>query len=264
MKDHQKAEDTAAVRVQWLAPLLAPGLDAARKRVLMAEVCAQTGLSERTVRRYLARYQESGFSGLKPKGKGTSSRSAIPESLLEQAIVLRREVPGRSVAGIIQILEWEGKAQPGEIKRSTLQERLTALGYSSRHMRMVTQTGVAARRFAHPHRNQLWMSDIKYGPHLPIGPRGSQQQVYLVAMIDDATRLILHAEFYLTLDQVIVEDCFRQAVHKYGAPDAAFFDNGRQYRTKWMMRTCSKLGIRLLYAKPYAAESKGYGKPAVM
>ena len=67
MKDHQKAEDTAAVRVQWVAPLLAPRLDAARKRVLMAEVCAQTGLSERTVRRYLARYQESGFSGLKPR-----------------------------------------------------------------------------------------------------------------------------------------------------------------------------------------------------
>ena len=257
MKDHQKAEDTAAVRVQWVAPLLAPGLDAARKRVLMAEVCAQTGLSERTVRRYLARYQASGFSGLKPKGKGTRTGSAIPEPLLEQATLLRREVPGRSIASIIQILEWEGHAQPGQIKRSTLQERLADLGYSSRQMRMVTQTGVAARRFAHPHRNQLWMGDIKFGPHLPIGPGGSQKQVYLVAMIDDATRLILHAEFYPTLDQVIVEDCFRQAVHKYGAPEATFFDNGKQYRTKWMTRTCSKLGIRLLYAKPYSAASKG-------
>lgn len=68
---------------------------------------------------------------------------------------------------------------------------------------------------------------------------------------------MLHSEFYPTLDQSIVEDCFRQAVHKYGAPDAVYFDNGKQFRTRWMARTCSKLGTRLLYAKPYAAASKG-------
>ena len=74
---------------------------------------------------------------------------------------------------------------------------------------------------------------------------------------DDATRAVMHGEFYPTLDQVIVEDCFRQAIHKYGAPAAAFFDNGKQYRTKWMTRACSKLGTKLLFARPYAPESKG-------
>jgi hypothetical protein len=28
------------------------------------------------------------------------------------------------------------------------------------------------------------------------------------------------------MDQVIVEDCFRQAILKYGVPEAVFFDNG--------------------------------------
>jgi len=55
----------------------------------------------------------------------------------------------------------------------------------------------------------------------------------------------------------IVEDCFRNAIQKWGAPEAAYFDNGKQYRTKWMARTCSKLGIRLLYAKPYSPEATG-------
>jgi hypothetical protein len=103
----------------------------------------------------------------------------------------------------------------------------------------------------------LWQSDIKFGPYLPIGPNGAKQQVYLVVMLDDATRFVLHGEFYPTLDQSIVEDCFRQAVQRYGTPEAVYFDNGKQYRTKWMSRTCSKMGTRLLYAKPYAAESKG-------
>lgn len=68
---------------------------------------------------------------------------------------------------------------------------------------------------------------------------------------------MLHGEFYATLDQVIVEDCFRQAVQNHGAPEAAFFDNGKQFRNKWMARACSKMGIRLLFAKPYSPEATG-------
>lgn len=96
-----------------------------------------------------------------------------------------------------------------------------------------------------------------YSIYLPIGPGGQKKQVYLVSFLDDATRFILHAEFFPTLDQIIVEDCFRQAIHKYGLPEAVFFDNGRQYKTKWMNRACAKLGIRLLFAKPYSPESTG-------
>jgi transposase InsO family protein len=50
---------------------------------------------------------------------------------------------------------------------------------------------------------------------------------------------------------------FRQAILKYGMPEAVFFDNGKQYRTKWMGRACAKMGIRLLFARPYYPESKG-------
>src|SRR5690606_12923992 len=215
-------------------------------------------LSERTIRRYLAEYRAKGFEGLKPKGKGRQMNNiAIPEHLLEQAILLRREVPTRSIAQIIQILEWEGLAQPGQLKRSTLQEKLAQRGYSSRHMRMYSDHGVAARRFQHKYRNQLWHSDIKYGPYLPIGPNGEKKQVYLVAFIDDATRFILHASFYPSLDHRIVEHGFRAGIQTYGVPEAVYFDNGKQYRTKWMTRTCSKLGIRLLFAKPYSPESTG-------
>jgi transposase InsO family protein len=258
MKDQKKAEAIAAERVQLLSPLLAEGLDPAKARELKVRICEQTGLSERTLRRYLAKYREEGFGGLKPKGKGREpSEETIPPEVLEQAILLRREVPGRSVAQLIQILEWEGRIQPGEIKRSTLQERLAQRGYSTRHMRMYAESGVAARRFQQRHRNRLWHSDLKYGPYLPIGSGGAMKQVFLVTFIDDATRFVLHGEFYPVMDKTIVEDCFRRAVQKFGVPESVYFDNGKQYRTKWMTRACSKLGIRLLFAKPYSPESTG-------
>jgi len=110
-------------------------------------------LSERTLRRYLATYRQEGFGGLKPKGKGKQPTApAIAPDIVDQAILLRREVPSRSVAQIIQIMEWEGRIGPGQIKRSTLQEKLTERGYSTRHMRMYAESGVAARRFQQKHR----------------------------------------------------------------------------------------------------------------
>lgn len=257
MKDQRKAEEIATLRVQLLAPLLEEGLDAAKARQIRGRIREETGLSERSIRRYIAKYREEGFNGLRPKGKVKTGQDPIPPDILDQAILLRREVPGRSVSQIIQILEWEGRVPKGQIKRSTLQEKLADRGYSTRHMRMYAQSGVAARRYQQKYRNKLWHSDIKYGPYLPIGKDGEKKQVYLVLFVDDCTRFVLHGEFYPVLDQVIVEDCFRKAIQKYGVPEGAYFDNGRQYRTRWMSRACSKMGIRLLFAKPYSPESTG-------
>ena len=257
MKDQKKAEEIAAHRMQIMSPLLAEGIDGAQARIIKANICEQTGISERTLRRYLSQYKTDGFNGLKPKGKGRKQSESIPEPILEQAILLRRQVPGRSISQIIQILEWEELALPGEIKRSTLQEQMSKRGYSARHMRIYAETGVAARRYQKKSRNQLWHSDMKYGPYLPIGKDGKKKQVYLIVFVDDATRFILHGEFYSVLDQIIVEDCFRKAILKYGVPEKVYFDNGPQYRTKWMQRACAKMGIRLLYAKPYSPEATG-------
>ena len=104
-------------------------------------------------------------------------------------------------------------------------------------------------------RGDMWHSDIKYGPYLTLG--GVKKQIYLVSFLDDATRYVVHGEFYDSLDQTVVEDCFRKAVLKEGVPRRVYFDNGKQYRTKWMGRACAVLGIRLLYAKPYSPESTG-------
>jgi transposase InsO family protein len=258
MNKQKKSDEIAAERFKLLSPLMASGLDAAKAAQLKSAICAQSGLSERTLRRYLAQYRKDGFDGLKPRPKGRRPLpDTIPAEVLEEAILLRREVPKRSVRQIIQILEWDEKVTSGKIKRSTLQARLTQRGYSSRQMRMYAGGSTAARRFQKQSRNRLWQSDIKYGPYLPIGPGGTKKQVYLVLFVDDATRYVLHGAFYATQEQAIVEDSFRKAIEKYGVPEAVYFDNGKQYRTTWMNRTCAKLGIRLLFAKPYSPESKG-------
>ncbi len=251
MKNQKRAEEIAVERMKMLGPLLEEGYDKAKVAKLKQEICEKYGISDRTLRRYLLEYRKSGFSGLKPKQTGRPGVRSIPDEILKEAIHLRREVPGRSVDTIIKILEWEKRVEPGAIKRSTLQEHLAREGYSSSQMRIYRESAVAARRFQKSSRNSLWQSDIKFGPYI------NGEQVYLVAFIDDCTRFVLHAEFYPVLDASIVEDAFRQALIKFGAPKRVYFDNGKQFRTKVMERACAKLGIRLLFARPYAAESKG-------
>jgi transposase InsO family protein len=169
-----------------------------------------------------------------------------------------REGTSRSIETIIKILEMEEVVAEGELKRTTLQENLAKRGYSTRQMKMYSNSpGVATRRFSKRRRMHLIQSDIKYGPYLPIGPEGKKQQVFLVTVLDDASRYMLHAQFYPTLDQTIVQESLRMAILKFGLMESVFFDNGVQYRTKWMRRACGKLGIRLLYARPHSPEATG-------
>lgn len=258
MKDKEKAEAIAIERLQHILPLTEESLDPARFIEMKRELSEQLGLSERTIRRYLARYRQHGFDGLKPQARGKCVQThALAPDILDQAIQLRREVPSRSVSQLIQILEWEGAVKVGEIKRSTLQENLAKQGYSARQMRLYSGSKPAARRFQRKDRNDLWHADIKYGPYLPIGEKGKRKQVYLLLFLDDATRFVVHGQFYPVLDQWIVEHGLQQAVSTWGIPERVYFDNGKQFRNKWMTRCCSYLGTRLLFTRPYAPESSG-------
>ena len=258
MKDRQKADEIAVNRFKIIAPILTAvdeNTDAAKLSLLKREVCRQNGISRRTLERWLDAHLQRGFEGLKPVDRSKCTPFKIPEELIQEAILLRREVPGRSIKQIIEILEMEGKAPEGLLKRSTLHDHLQARGYSARQMKMYQQDGLAARRFQRRERGDLWQSDIKHGNFLTIN--GEKKQTYLVCFIDDATRYVVHGEFYDNLDQTIVEDCFRKAILKEGLPRRVYFDQGKQYKNKWMQRACAILEIKLLFAKPYSPESTG-------
>jgi len=258
VKDTIKAEEIAVNRHKIIAHIMAAmeeHTDAAKLVLLKKEACEQNGISRRTLGRWIEAYQQHGFVGLKPVGREGKARIAIPEELIQEAILLRREVPGRSIPQIIEILEMEGKAPVGLLKRTTLQDKLQEKGYSARHMKMYQQGGLAARRFQRQNRGDMWHSDIKFAIYLTIG--GVRKQIYLVSILDDATRYVVHGEFYDSMDQTVVEDCLRKAILKEGVPRRLYLDNGPQYKTKWMNRACAILGIKLLFAKPYSPESTG-------
>ena len=259
MINEAKREEKAVNRLTLVLPLLDESLDKAARRQKKKEISEESGVSERTLERYIADYRENGFEGLKPN-PSSGRKNRLPKNFdvaLAEAEKLRKEVPGRSVNTIINILEYEGVIKPGELKRSTLQDHLSAAGLSAKQIRMTQKVGLASRRFQKTHRCQMYQGDIKYGPYLPIGENGKKVPTYLSVIIDDATRYVVAAKFYNNMTSEIIEDSLRNAVMSYGLPDAIYFDNGKQYRNKWIKDICAKLGIRLIFTKPFSPEAKG-------
>lgn len=149
---------------------------------------------ERTLRRWIASYKKDGFDGLTRRERNDKgvSKTITPEALV-LAEQMRRELPRRSAGLLCELLEREGF----KVARSTLERHLRMKGLSGKQLTQEANGTPQTRRFVRVGRNTLWQSDIKYGPCLP-DPKSPKKKfrTYLLVIIDDATRLVVHASFY--------------------------------------------------------------------
>jgi transposase InsO family protein len=250
--------EEALRRFALIAPLLEEGISAAEVARRRCVLLGKEDISERTLRRWIASYKKSGFNGLlrrerNDKGVG---KNITPEALA-LAEQMRRELPRRSAGLLRELLEQEGH----KVARSTLERHLRLKGLSGKQLAAEAKTGGATRRFVRVGRNTLWQSDVKYGPYLP-DPNDSKKKfrTYLLVILDDATRLVVHAEFYADQKLPVLEDGLRKAILRYGSPRSLYVDNGKIFTSTWLQLACAKLNIRHLKTRPYSPEAKGYVK----
>jgi len=254
-------EDEALKRFQIIAPLLEEDLDVAKKCELRERLAQTHHLSIRSLYRYEKAYNDNRFSGLKPMNREMRQSKDLPDNfdeLVTEATRLKREVPTRSIAQLILILEMEGRVPPGVLKRSTLQRHLYRAGFGKKQMRKYNEAQKSSsKRFCKPHRMMLAQADIKYGPKLAIGENGTMVSTYLSVIIDNHSKLVLDAKFYDNQQANIIEDSYRRAILKHGKMDTVYHDRGSQYVSRQLMKSLSMLGIRVRHAKPYSPQSKG-------
>ena len=252
--------EEALERYRMIAPLLDPELDSAKRCMLREQIAEREDISVRTVYRYERQYKEEHFEGLMPKPREKRRTQKLPENwdeIVAEAVQLRKEVPRRSVRQLILILESEDYAPPGVIKQSTLQRYLQDAGMSKKALKRYTEDRKpSSKKFCRDHRLELYQGDIKYGPVI-VDREGNKIQTYLSSVIDDHSRLILQSEWYDNQHKEIVEDTVHKAVLKYGVFDRFYVDNGKQYISKQLQKSCARLGIRVLHAPPFSGKSKG-------
>jgi hypothetical protein len=87
--------------------------------------------------------------------------------------------------------------------------------------------------------------------------KGRLRKTYLVSLIDDASRLVAHSAFCLGETALDIEGVLKQAVLKRGLPSRLIVDNGAAYRSNTLQGICARLGIHLIFCRPYRPEGKG-------
>lgn len=260
-KEVRKWRDEEALeRYRMILPLLDPEIDTAKRCMLREQIALREEKSIRTIYRYERQYREAQFEGLLPKTREKRRSQKLPENwdeIVAEAIQLKKEVPRRSVRQIIMILESEDFAPPGVIKQSTLQRYLYDAGMGKKALKRYTEDRKpSSKKFCKDHRLELYQGDIKYGPVIR-DREGNKIQTYLSSVIDDHSRLIIQSEWHDNQRKEIVEDTVHRAVLKYGVFDRFYVDNGKQYISNQLHKSCARLGIKVRHAPPFSGKSKG-------
>jgi hypothetical protein len=86
---------------------------------------------------------------------------------------------------------------------------------------------------------------------------GGKMQVFLQATLDDASRLIPHAQFYPNQGLDAFLDCLRQAIAARGIPTRLYMDNAKIYRSPQLARIAASIGILIIHTPPYQPEGRG-------
>jgi transposase InsO family protein len=258
--------EIAAFRFGLIAPAVQRKLQPGERYALLREIAKQrytipgserSTVSIRSLERYLQAYEEKGFEGLKPqvREKKGSLQNQDPE-ILKRAIELRKELPSRSVEQVIRILELEEKVPVGILKPRTLSRYFQEMGWSKKDLYRAVKKEF--RHFEHDTPNDCWQADTQHTLYLP-DPKNpdKRKKAYLIAIIDDHSRRIMHAEFFMEEKYPRLERCVQKAVIRFGVPNLFFCDNGSVYIAKQFNIMCARMGTKLIHAKPYSPESKG-------
>ena len=211
--------------------------------------------SRGTIEDWFYTYKHAGFSGLEKqmrKDKGGFRR--LDEDIriyLDEHI---KEHPRLKTSVIITLMRDAGIITGNQPSESTIYRY-------ARTIRPEKGLPVKERRsFEAPYAGNLWQTDIMYGPYLPqLNDRGrwTKQQTFLVAIIDDHSRLLCHGEFYFKQDVLAYLSCLKTALTKRGIPEKLCCDNGQVFLSAQVKRIMAELGTIVLHTQIRDCAAKG-------
>ena len=256
-----KSEKLALFRYGLIAPLVIERLPRGELTRRAQEIAARTydiphskrtGVCVDTLLDWALRYRNGGFEALAPKPRQDrgQSRAINPQlaSLIER---LKRENPHRTGTTLLRELALSS-GQDTPLSASTLYRFLKQHGLSEKQL----LAPPAHKKFEAELSNQIWQADMLFGPWVR-RLKGGRMQVFLHATLDDASRLIPHAQFYASQGLDASLDCLRHAVAARAIPGRLYIDNAKIYRSPQLARIAASLGILIVHSRPYQPEGRG-------
>ncbi len=104
---------------------------------------------------------------------------------------------------------------------------------------------------------QLWHMDFHKGSRMITNEKGEFQQAICMAIIDDKSRLICHAQWFVNETAEVLVHGFIQAILKRGLPRAFYTDNGSAMKAEELAAGLNVLGIKQEKTLPYSPYMNG-------
>ena len=259
--DYVKKQDVALLRYTAIAPVVTGLGDAYCSNNDYYREISEKGVTgpdgkvyhfhPDTLQRWYSAYKKQGFEALMPRDRRDAGKSRkIDADLLEQLTYFVEHYPRMPATEILRKLEENGSVTDGQVSLSTITRCVSNIRRSAG-----ASPNRDMRRYERPHINEVWCGDSSVGPRLK-GPDGRKQRVYIIALIDDASRFITGADLFFNDNFVNLMSVMRSAVAKYGRPKVWRFDNGRTYRNRQMDLLSARIGTTLSYCQPYTPQGK--------
>jgi len=207
--------------------------------------------SPRTFKKWLHIYRKQGYEGLKPSrriDRGKSRKISYPTQ--ESIVHLCEDYDFKTISNLYRHLIAEKIIEPENFTEVTLRNFLKA-----NDIRFDSQEPTPRKAFEVPHINILWTSDFMHGPYVRHGKK--KLKTFLCAIIDDYSRLITGACFFLSEHSLSLQKTLKQAVLTYGVPQRFYCDNGKVFASGYIHMVCAKLGTALIHSKPHDSPSRG-------
>jgi len=261
--EKELAERIALFRFGVIAPLVDRHLSRGERERILNEIAAgtwqipgsqRTSIGRSTVVKWLACYQRSGgdVESLKPRTRSDRGRTrSIDEETAAALMALKQQMPECSLDALMRIARQRKIIHARfSASRQSIYRLFANHGLNDTHPRPVDR-----RKFEAELPNDLWQSDWLHGPKIIVD--GVMRKTYLFAILDDHSRLIVHAQFYLSESIDSFRDCLMQALQKRGLPRRLYTDNGSAFRSHLLRYACARLGIALLHSRPGIPEGRG-------
>jgi len=260
-----EARQTAYFRFGVISPLLMPepdrslaqGLAEQAQRTWQLHDGRQRCYAASTIEEWLYRYRNGGLDALlDPPRRDKGSSPGMPEAVCDEAACLFREHPSVRTSTVYEHLKRNDLIVDGRPSRSTFY-RWAA---TNRPDAAPLPVSGERRAFEAGWSGALWQADIMYGPFIARRQRSGrsrQQQTYLVAIIDDHSRLLCEGRFFFSQGMDAWLEVLRSACCRRGIPEKLYCDNGRVFTSPQIKRIGAVLGMRVLHAGVRDAAAKG-------
>jgi transposase InsO family protein len=216
--------------------------------------CGRSRISGSTILNWVRRYENSGgrLESLYPDDREDKGKfRVLDEDTILALINLKKQLKDAPVPVLLREAR-NRKILPVDFNISLA----TMYRLYNRYELMQPQTKQEdMRRFEAELPNDIWQSDCMHGCKVDVD--GRLRKSYLFGIIDDHSRLIPNARFYLKENIGSFRDCLIKALNKRGLPRKLYVDNGPTFRSVQLGYATASLGIALVHAKPYRPEGKG-------